>query len=56
MNEKAEKFLKLFEQLQKNKFTGEITLNFHEGNLSKKIHTSFINNLGSEYFAFIETK
>lgn len=34
---KLESFLKLIRDLVENKFTGQLRLNFHEGNLSEKI-------------------
>ncbi len=37
MQPKLENFLKFLEKLFKNKFTGQLRLNFHEGNLSEKI-------------------
>lgn len=36
-NNKVEIFLKIIKELIKNKFTGQVRINLHEGNLSEKI-------------------
>lgn len=37
MNDKLTALLKFLKELWENKFTGQLRLNFHEGNLSEKV-------------------
>ena len=56
MNDKIEKLLQFIKELQDKKYTGQLRINFHKGDISNKMTTLITEDLGMNVMAYVDTK